>query len=113
MKPDTTAKTALLKRPAEHLLAGEAEKVGVPDDEQSAPDSGTGDRKGHPLGDPFGEIIHAVRDGSIDGIEIEFMGVCSRIGRNNLLRFAVIQRFIQNAMGRREGLHYVPSSGPL
>jgi hypothetical protein len=105
VKPDPTAKTALLQRPAEHLLAGEAEKVGMPDDEESASNSGSRDGKGHPLGDPFGEIIHAVRDGSIDGIEIEGVGVCSRIGRNKLLRLTVIQRFIQNAMGWREGLH--------
>jgi hypothetical protein len=75
VKPDATPKTPLLQRPSKHLLTGEGEQMGMPDDQNSTPNVGTRRGKAHPLRDPFGEIVHAVHLCSIDAFNVGNMSV--------------------------------------
>jgi hypothetical protein len=94
MEPDTTAKRPLFERPAEHLLACQGQKMGMPDNQDAATDPWTRGSKGHPLGNPFGKIIHAVHLSSINVFKVRLMTMGSFVGRDKGLCSPIIQCFV-------------------
>lgn len=105
VEPDTASKGPLLQRPTKHLLAGQTQKVSMPDQENATPDTGSAGNKGHPLGEPLGKIVHTIQDGGVDFFEIGLRGMKGCILRPEGLGLPIVQRLIQHTMGRRKGVH--------
>ena len=106
LKPDATPKTALLESPSKHLLAGQGQKVGMPDHENPTANAGSTGSKGHPLRKPFGKVVHAVHFRRINLFKVCLMAMGRFVSSPQIQRGSIIQAFIQDAMGRWKGVHY-------
>jgi hypothetical protein len=105
VKPDATAKRPLFERPAKHLLTGERQAMGVPDHEDATANVLTTGGEGHPLGEPFGKIVHSIQDGGVDGFKVRVVSILTGIRGPKSLRLSIIESFVENSMGWRKGLH--------
>jgi hypothetical protein len=79
--------------------------MGVPHNQNATPHAGFGRSEAHPLSNPLGKIVHAVHLSSIDLFKVRLMDMGGFVGGYNGLGYAVVQGLIQDAVGRRKGLH--------
>jgi hypothetical protein len=90
VKPHSAAETPLFQRPAQHLLTGQTQKMGVPNHQQAHPDPRPTRGKGSPLCEPLRKIIDAVHVRSIHFFKIALMLVCEFVGSPDRERFPIV-----------------------